>query len=148
MTEARQSDSDEQGAGKSPHQNLYTRIMPSPDGIGVFAIRDIPEGTHLFVGDTGRTVAIPVPEVEAIADAEIRRMYVDFCPVIDGHYVAPEDFNQITMSWYLNHSTAPNVVMLEDLHLIASKFIRKGDELRTDYTTFSERASHHVKNWL
>lgn len=135
-------------ASRSPHKDLYTRIMASPNGIGVFAIRDIPEGTRLFVGDRARTVSVPVKEVEAIADDEIKRMYVDFCPLIDGHYVAPENFNQITMSWYLNHSTEPNVTMLRDLNLVASKLIRKGEELRTDYTSFSEHASDYVRCWV
>ena len=135
-------------AASPPHENLYTRIMVSSDGIGVFAIRDIPEGTRLFVGDLGETVAVPMEEVEAIADAEIRRMYLDFCPLVDGCYVAPPDFNQMTMSWYLNHSSAaPNVAMLNDLHLVASKLIRKGEELRTDYRTFSAHASDHLKTW-
>lgn len=148
MTEARYPDGDELEISYPPHHNLYTRIMASRDGIGVFAIRDIPEGTCLFVGDTGRTVAVPVQQVEDIPDPEIKRMYVDFCPVVDGHYIAPADFNQITMAWYLNHSATPNVAVLSDLSLVASMFIRKGEELCTDYTTFSEHASAHIKGWI
>lgn len=147
MDKPRVSEFGKPGPGRSPHQNLYTRIMPSPDGIGVFAIRDIPEGTRLFVGDAGKVVVVPVNEVEAIADAEIRRMYFDFCPVVDGHYFAPADFNQMTMSWYLNHSAEPNVVVLSDLDLVASRFIREGEELRTDYTKYSEIAFNYVKDW-
>jgi uncharacterized protein len=130
-----------------PHHTLYTRIRQSKDGIGVFAIRDIPQGMRLFVGDTGKTVAVPRQTVEELADDEIRRMYIDLCPVSDGYFIAPSDFNQITMSWYLNHSSNPNVTVLEDLSLVASKFIAKGVELRTDYTTFSEHAASYVRDW-
>jgi hypothetical protein len=121
--------------------------MPSADGIGVFAIRDIAQGMRLFVGDIGKVVVVPVHEVEAIADEEVKAMYRDFCPVVDGHYFAPADFNQMTMSWYLNHSAEPNVAVLDDLNLVASRFIPKGEELRSDYTKYSELAVDQVKNW-
>jgi hypothetical protein len=130
-----------------PHRNLYTRIRATRTGVGVFAIRDIPEGTQLFVGDVGETVALPISDVEAIADDEIRRVYVDFCPVIDGCYIAPVDFNQITMAWYLNHSNEPNVVVSEDLQLFASRLISRGEELISDYTTYSDHAPSYVRKW-
>ena len=130
-----------------PHRNLYTRIKISRNGVGVFAIRDIPEGTLLFVGDVGGTVMIPVSEVKEIADEEVRRMYTDFCPVVNGCFVAPKDFNQITMGWYLNHSAEPNVAVLEGLRFIASRLIPKGEELVSDYTTYSEHAADFVGKW-
>ena len=130
-----------------PHHNLYTRIKVSANGVGVFAIRDIPQGTPLFAGDVGETVAIAVSEVEAIADEEVRRMYTDFCPVINGCFIAPKDFNQITMGWYLNHSAEPNVAASEDLRFIASRFIPKGEELLSDYTTYSAHAPDFVGRW-
>jgi len=133
--------------GNQPHRNLHTRLYPSKDGIGVFAIRDIPKGTRLFVGDTGETVPVPQLEVEQITDEEVRRMYTDFCPLVDGHYIAPVDFNQMTMGWYLNHSSDPNVMVLENMCFVASKFIAKGAELCTDYTTYSESAKDYVKDW-
>ena len=130
-----------------PHHNLYTRIKVSANGVGVFAIRDIPEGAPLFAGDIGETVAIAASEVEAIADEEVRRMYTDFCPVVNGCFVAPKDFNQITMGWYLNHSAEPNVAASEDLRFIASRFIAKGEELLSDYTTYSAHAADFVRRW-
>jgi uncharacterized protein len=130
-----------------PHHNLYTRIKVAAHGVGVFAIRDIPEGTPLFAGDAGETVAIPVSEVETIADEEVRRMYTDFCPVINGCFVAPRDFNQITMGWYLNHSAEPNVAASEDLRFIASRFIPRGEELLSDYRTYSAHAPDFVGRW-
>lgn len=130
-----------------PHCNLYTRIKVSPNGVGVFAIREIPEGTRLFFCDIGGTVAIPVSEVETIADQEVRQMYIDFCPVINDCFVAPLDFNQITMGWYLNHSAEPNVAVSKDLEFIALKLIPRGEELVSDYTTYSDRAASYVGKW-
>jgi hypothetical protein len=130
-----------------PHRNLYTRIKSSTNGVGLFAIRDIPQGTRLFVGDIGQTVQIPVSEIEKIDNPELRRMYVDFCPVINNHFVAPSDFNQMTMSWYLNHSDTPNVTALPELQFVTSRFVAVAEELTVDYTTFSVCATTHVGAW-
>jgi hypothetical protein len=130
-----------------PHRNLYTRIKASSKGVGLFAIRSIPKGTQLFVGDVGNTVRILVSTVNKISDAEVRRMYTDFCPVVDNYFIAPIDFNQMTMSWYMNHSDAPNVTVVSDLQFVASKVIHVGEELTTNYTTFSDHALTYVRIW-
>lgn len=130
-----------------PHCNLYTRLRAGPNGVGVFAIRDIAAGTILFVGDTAATTRIPVDEVEQIEDPEIRQMYLDFCPVVDGAFVAPQSFNQLTMGWYLNHSGAPNVLCERGLRFLTRRFVMKGEELTVDYSTYSESAADAVQSW-
>ena len=130
-----------------PHTNLYTRLQASSNGVGVFAIRDIPKGTKLFVGDVGETVRVRVSIIDKLEDAEIRRMYYDFCPVIDEFFIAPLDFNQITMGWYLNHSNDPNVQVDAGLQFVTSRRIRLGEEVTANYTTYSEHASHYVGDW-
>jgi uncharacterized protein len=132
---------------KLPHRNLYTRIKASQKGVGLFAIRDIPQDTQLFVGDFSDIIKVPVSEVEAIADLELRQMYIDFCPVVDDHFVAPSDFNQMTMSWYLNHSDTPNVVVDPQFQCTTSTFVAAGDELTADYTTYSDHAANHLAAW-
>jgi uncharacterized protein len=132
---------------KLPHRNLYTRIKSSSRGVGLFAIKDIPQGTMLFVGDLGDTVKVPVSEVEAIADLEVRRMYIDFCQIVDNHFVAPNDFNRMTMGWYLNHSDTPNVVVDSQLQCMASTFVAAGNELTADYRTYSDHAAKYVAEW-
>ena len=131
----------------APHENLFTRLQGCADGIGVFAIRDIPQGTPLFEGDVGETTRIPGDQIDRIEDAEIRRMYLDFCPVVDGAFLSPKDFNQLTMGWYLNHADDPNVTADKDLQFVARRFIARGEELRTDYTAFSEHAAMFVQSW-
>jgi uncharacterized protein len=101
-----------------PHRNLYTRIKASSKGVGLFAIRGIPKGTQLFVGDVGNTIRILVSTIDKISDAEVRQMYTDFCPVVDKYFIAPSDFNQMTMSWYMNHSNEPNVTVVPDLQFV------------------------------
>jgi uncharacterized protein len=130
-----------------PHRNLYTRIKASSKGVGLFAIRSIPKGTQLFVGDVGNTVRILVSTVDKISDAEVRQMYTDFCPVVDNYFIAPSDFNQMTMSWYLNHSSEPNVKVVPELRFVTSRFVPVGEELTANYTTFSDHASAYVRTW-
>lgn len=132
---------------KLPHKNLYTRLRASTKGVGVFAIREIPEGTKLFVGDLGQTVRVLISDVDKLEDAELRRMYYDFCPVIKDSFVAPIYFNQMTMGWYLNHSNEPNVQIDDESQFVTRRFIRVGEEMTANYTTYSEHASIYVRDW-
>jgi hypothetical protein len=130
-----------------PHENLYTRIKPSAHGVGVFAIRDVPQGTALFVGDLTATVDVDKTFVEAIPDPEIKRMYIDFCPIIDGNFRAPADFNRMTMGWHINHSDNPNVAVVGDLQFVADQHIFAGQELTVDYTRYSDDAAALIRDW-
>ena len=130
-----------------PHRNLYTRLKAAANGVGVFAIRDIPNGLRLFVGDTGPVVRVPRAVVDQIQDVEVRRMYFDFCPMQDNNFIAPRDFNQLTMAWYMNHSIDANVKIDESLQFSARRAIAIGEELTTDYTSFSEHALYLVAQW-
>ncbi len=131
-----------------PHERLYTRLQASPGkGVGVFAIRDIPQGVNPFLGDSNGTARVPAAVVDAIEDAELRRMYVDFCPLIDGHYFAPIDFNRMTVSWHMNHSDRPNMMADPNVNFVAARHIAAGEELFIDYRTFSEHADKFVAEW-
>ena len=135
-------------AGQLPHAHLYARLRCSPGkGVGVFAIRRIPRGFNPFVGDSGGSTRVPSAAVDAIADPELRRMYLDFCPLIDGHYLAPLDFNALSISWYMNHSDQPNVVCDETVNFAAGRTIEIGEELLVDYRTFSDHADRYVAAW-
>jgi hypothetical protein len=130
-----------------PHCNLYTRLKQCGHGVGVFAIRDIPEGLRLFWGASGATVRVPRAAVEGITDPELRRMYFDFCPSIDNVFIAPADFNLLTMEWYLNHSANPNVLADHTMQFFSCRPIATGEELTTDYARFSDHSPALVSQW-
>ena len=130
-----------------PHRNLYTRLKISAHGVGVFAIRDIPDGLRLFEGDAGSVVLVPRSVVDQIRDVELRRMYFDFCPMQGDNFISPVDFNQLTMAWYMNHSINANVQTDDTLQFIARRPITAGEELTTDYTSFSDHAVGLVTQW-
>ena len=124
-----------------PHRHLYTRLgITQNTGIGVFAIRDIPAGVNPFEGDDGAMVRVPVAEVERIDDPDVRNVYVDFCPVEDGAYLAPANLNLLTTDWYMNHSDRPNITCSRDVAFMTARPVVKGEELTIDYGSFSAEA--------
>lgn len=120
-----------------PHEGTYTRLEPSPHGVGVFAIVDIPKGTYIFEPDDTPIVKVSPAELNTLAQP-LRRLYHDFCVLRDGVYECPVSFNQLTPSWYLNNSGDPNVAPDEELRFYALRDISAGEELTASYETYSE----------
>jgi hypothetical protein len=131
----------------APHRNLYTRLKVSSNGVGVFAIREIKKGLRLFEGDVGEAVRVPQAVVDEISDLSIRQMYIDFCPKRDGNFITPAEFNELTMSWYMNHSFHSNVTADQNLQFSASRAISVGEELTIDYSTISDHADAEIAGW-
>jgi SET domain-containing protein len=122
-----------------PHDGVFTRLQRSDiHGLGVFAILDIPKGAFLFKGDEEfKTVIVNASDIKLLP-ASIKKLYEDFCPLHDGKYECPENFNQLTISWYLNSSKEPNVECRDNLLFYAARDIKPDEELTVDYETYSE----------
>jgi hypothetical protein len=121
-----------------PHAGVYARLQPSRiHGIGVFAIAEVPMGTYVFEPDDGATVFVLASKTEDLP-TQIRKLYRDFCVLKDGQYECPSNFNQLTASWYINHSEAPNVGADQSLHFYALRDIEPGEELTANYHSYSE----------
>ena len=124
-----------------PHEGVYARLGCSPiHGVGVFAIRDIPEGTPLFAHDN-TDVGEWVPEaVVSELPPKVRDLYRDFAVFKKRRrsYGCPQNFNQLTVSWYLNCSKTPNVACNEVYEFYALRDIKDGEELTVDYSTYSD----------
>ena len=134
--------------GFLPHQHLFTRLRPSPGrGVGVFAIRDIPRGINPFYADECDTVLVPLEQVHDIRDADLRSIYFDFCPLLNGEFLAPANFNLMSVGWYMNHSDQPNVISDGDIIFSTAQQVGKGEELTIDYTTFSDHARRFINAW-
>ncbi len=129
------------GPSKSnqPHQNVFVRLRPSKlhkGGVGVFAIRRIPMGTNIFAGENQQLVWTDSKDLPK--RAALRKLYRDFGVFRKERYGTPSSFNAIGPSWYLNHSTKPNVWCDEALDFIAIRDIKKGEELSANYSIYSD----------
>jgi SET domain-containing protein len=121
---------------RAPHDGVYARIGPSRiHGVGVRAIRDIPAGTLVFLGESERIVWMKRAEVRRMPTA-IRALYEDFGMVDGEHIGVPPTLNMLSVGWYVNHSDRPNVEAGDDGRFRALRRIRKGEELTADYRTF------------
>jgi len=117
---------------------VFTRIGRSKiHGIGVLAIRNIQKGTSIFHGDDEPIYWVAKKKVRRLPDG-IRKLYEDFCIIKGELYGCPKNFNQLTPAWFLNHSKNPNVICKKDYKFYALRDIKKGEELKVDYRTYSD----------
>jgi uncharacterized protein len=123
---------------KLPHNGVYTRLKPSKiHGVGVFAIVDIPKGTDVFADEDEPIVWIDKSTVEALPKP-LGELYHSFAIIKEEKYGCPRSFNNLTISWYLNHSERPNMTADSDYRFYAVRDIRAGEELTIDYRSYSE----------
>jgi hypothetical protein len=128
-----------------PHQGVWVRLgLSAIDGIGVFAIRPIPEGTDIFANDRAPLVWVSRAELdEAKLSAAERALYHDFGIRRGDRIGCPADFHHLTPGWYLNEpapGASANVRCQGDLAFLAARDIAEGEELTIDYSSFSEPA--------
>jgi SET domain-containing protein len=107
--------------------------------VGVFAIKNIRKGADIFGEDDDEIVWIERSQLRWLS-REVRRLYEDFSIITDRgrRYGCPANFNRLTISWYLNSSTNPNVACDKDFRFIAKRHIKAGEELTVDYSTYNE----------
>ena len=122
-----------------PHIGVYTRLKPSSvHGVGVFAIRDIPKGINVFGSDNSEMVWLSKGDIKNV-DPEVKKLYDDFCVIKGDEYGCPENFNGLTISWYINESKGnPNVQCTKDYDFISLRDIKKGEELLINYADYSD----------
>jgi SET domain-containing protein len=118
--------------------NTWVKIRQSEvDGVGVFAIRDIPAGCRdVFSKEMGEWVSVPFSEVEALP-AHAKDLIENYCLYDEENYFIPaQGFKAIDLSLLLNHSDTPNIFSINDGEYFETvRPIKKGEELFLDYAT-------------
>ena len=115
-----------------------TYVMPKASpihGIGVFAIRDIPKGTrNIFSKGRGEWIKVPITEVEKLPE-HTRSLIETYCLFDEEDYWVPEyGFKVIDPVIYLNHSSNPNIISINDgEEFEAIVDIKEGQELLVNY---------------
>jgi SET domain-containing protein len=117
-------------------KETYITLKPSPvHGIGVFAIRDIPQGCRdMFSKDNGEWLKVPIAEIDALPEAS-KDLVETYCVYDEEHYYIPDyGFKKMDLVNYLNHSAQPNVRSVNDgefFEAITDIFV--GQELLINY---------------
>ena len=121
-------------------KNTYCRLMPSKiQGIGIFAIRDIPAGVKPFRdAKKEHWHQFKLAELKNL-DKEVLKMVKAFFIIEkDGTFVMPDyGLNGMDISFFLNHSNKPNIKTTDEGFTFKTiRKIRKGEELTIAYETF------------
>lgn len=117
-------------------EEMYISLQPSAvHGIGVFAIRDIPKGTrNIFSKSSDNWIKLPIKEVENLP-AHSKSLIETYCLYDEHDYYVPDyGFKIMDMVNYLNHSSSPNVISVNDgEYFEALTDIKNGEELLVNY---------------
>lgn len=119
------------------HNDIYCKIAPSDiHGVGVFAIKDIPENIVIF-RDISEFIAVNKKFLDRI-NINVAKLYKNFfVSDEDCIWIPKSGINKIDISFYLNHSENPNVVWSQEYQLFVSKtFIPENSELTVNYKSF------------
>jgi SET domain-containing protein len=121
---------------KELSQETYLALKPSAlHGIGVFAIADIPKGCReLFSKNVGNWVRLPVADVEKLPEHS-RSLVETYCLYDEDNYYVPDyGFKVMDLVNYLNHSSTPNIISVNDgEYFEAIMDIPEGTELLVNY---------------
>ncbi|MEJ7589604.1 MAG: SET domain-containing protein [Ferruginibacter sp.] len=119
--------------------NTYVMIKPSPiEGIGVFAIHDIPKGCrHMFSNidnENDKWLKISRAEIDLLP-SHSKQLIETYCLYDDDNYYVPEyGFKKMDLVNFLNHSDTPNLMSVsEGAFFEATRDIKTGEELFIDY---------------
>ncbi len=120
----------------------YCRLRPSPiAGVGVFAIREIPEGVDPFEG-------MHDEEWHVFAMDELNNLHPEIKTLIDDFFVIEKDgtvqipasgLNGMDISFYVNNSDHPNLKTERGFSFVTTRVIHPGEELTVAYSTYDEK---------
>ena len=114
----------------------YVRLKSSGvHGIGVFAIQHIPKGCrNIFSKNIEEWIKLPIAKVEALPEHS-RSLVETYCLFDEENYFVPASgFKMIDPVIYLNHSSKPNIISINDGEEFEALIdIASGEELLVNY---------------
>lgn len=120
------------------HDDNFVMLKSSPvHGIGVFAVKDITKGCRtIFSKGVGEWIKLSFAEVEQLP-LHSRHHIETYCLYDDENYFVPDyGFKVMDLVLYLNHSSAPNIMSVnEGEQFEALRNIKTGEELLVNYET-------------
>ena len=124
-------------------KNTYCKLKPSKiEGVGVFAVRDIPQNINPFLGvKNQRWYEFKLSELKSL-DKEILKMVDNFFVIEKNKtvYIPRLGLNTMDMSFYVNNSKNPNIKTIDGgLTFITLRKIKKGEEIVVSYATYDDK---------
>jgi SET domain-containing protein len=124
-------------------KNTYCRLRPSAiEGVGVFAIKDIPKNINPFKGVRNqRWYKFNISQLKKL-NKEVLKMIDDFNVIEEDKTVLiPEcAFNDMDASFFVNNSESPNLKTIDNgLTFITLRKIKKSEELTVAYETYDHK---------
>ena len=118
--------------------NTWVMLKPSSiEGIGVFALRDIPEGCREMFGKPDAPdewITVSKIEVDSLP-AHAQFLVGNYCLYDEANYFVPaQGFKKVDVSLFLNHADEPNIISVDDGdYFETTRDIKQGEELLIDY---------------
>ncbi len=119
--------------------NTYVMLKPSAiEGIGVFAITDIPKGCREMFSKPDAAdewITIAKKEIESLP-AHTQFLVGNYCLYDEGNYFIPaHGFKKMDVALFINHSDTPNIISINDGDYFETiRDIKTGEELLIDYS--------------
>jgi len=121
-------------------KKTYCRLKPSRiEGVGVFAIRDIPQNINPFLKEEK-------PSWIKLREEELKQLPKEVLEMIDSFFVIEKSkeveipqngLNGMDVSFFLNHSRNPNMKTDDSgYNFLTLRKIKKGEELTVNYGTY------------
>ncbi|MEK7658974.1 MAG: SET domain-containing protein [Patescibacteria group bacterium] len=129
---------------------VYAQLKPSKiEGVGVFAIRNIPKGVEPFHD----VLLWHKKSYSKISKAELKHLPSHLVGLIkiyavgdNKHYwVSLDSWNKYGIDDFLNHSTKPNVGPKSEYRFVALRDISEGEELTIDYRKIDDEWREKLK---
>lgn len=86
-------------------------LKPAEHGVGVFAVNGIKQGTHLRLFGDKETINL---RSMVWSKESVPEMFKEYCMYRNNELICPEDFGQMHVGWYLNHSKDSNAKRDDD----------------------------------
>ena len=129
---------------KNLKNDIFVRLGVSKiQGVGVFAIKDIPSGTQVFAccnDELALPIKVSCKDLEGVDRSVIEYMQDYIVESEDcGYHLPTRGLNSMHIMFYLNHSANPNTKAWfggesdDYVKFEACKDVKKGEELTEDY---------------
>ena len=109
-------------------------LKPAEYGVGVFAAHDIVKGTFLRLFGNEDLVE---NRIRSLEKKDVPEIFHDHCLIMGEKLSCPNDFGQMEIGWYLNHSKQGNAFHV-DYNWYAARDIKAGEEILIDYNSLGE----------